>query len=327
MAFRRVAYGAAVLAALAFQIFYDGYLAQFLLVCVLALPLLSLLLSLPGLLALRLTLSSTAPRLIRGQSGQWKLGAHNALPFPVARLSLELATGNLLTGAALGQRFRITGLSGGQTRALPMDCSHCGALTGQIRRAKGLDYLGLFAFPLSPPPRLQALVLPAPAPMEDLPGLDQLWAQVGAVLGRAQSGEDYEIRDYRPGDPIRSIHWKLSSKYDQPVVREPLKNDRPQVVLSFDLFGDPDRLDRVLARLWTASTFLLEREISHELRWTAPGGRLCTAAVASMAQLTDSLAQILSQPAPAQCPPPAAIPQDPRLAHLHITGGEEEDTP
>lgn len=45
---RRMVYGAALLAALLFQILYDGYLAQFFLVCVLALPLLSLLLSLRG---------------------------------------------------------------------------------------------------------------------------------------------------------------------------------------------------------------------------------------------------------------------------------------
>ena len=37
---RRIVYGVALLAALALQIFYDGYLAQFLLICVIALPLL-----------------------------------------------------------------------------------------------------------------------------------------------------------------------------------------------------------------------------------------------------------------------------------------------
>ena len=68
MAGRRILYGAALAAALAFQIFYDGYLAQFLLLCVIVLPLLSLALSLPGMLRLRLTLSACAPRL-PGASG------------------------------------------------------------------------------------------------------------------------------------------------------------------------------------------------------------------------------------------------------------------
>ena len=71
MAGRRILYGAALAAALAFQIFYDGYLAQFLLLCVIALPLLSLALSLPGMLRLRLTLSACAPGCSRepGASG------------------------------------------------------------------------------------------------------------------------------------------------------------------------------------------------------------------------------------------------------------------
>ena len=66
---RRIVYGTALLAALAFQIFYDGYLAQFLLVCIILLPVLSLLLSLPGLLGLRLSLSAAPShlRVLRGE--------------------------------------------------------------------------------------------------------------------------------------------------------------------------------------------------------------------------------------------------------------------
>lgn len=33
--------------------------------------------------------------------------------------------------------------------------------------------------------------------------------------------EIYDIREYMPGDDIRSIHWKLSSKTDKLILREP----------------------------------------------------------------------------------------------------------
>ena len=33
---------------------------------------------------------------------------------------------------------------------------------------------------------------------------------------RRGPGEDYDLREYRPGDPLRSVHWKLSSKSEHP---------------------------------------------------------------------------------------------------------------
>ena len=325
MAGRRIVYGAALAAALAFQIFYDGYLAQFLLVCVLALPVLSLLLSLPGLLGLRLSLSASPSRPLRGQEGQWRVGADNAAPFPVARLTLELLVGNALTGAQRRDRLRLSGLSGGQARSFPMDCGHCGALTGRIAKARALDFLGLFSLPVAVPPPVQALVLPQPAPPEELPELGGLSAQAGPGLGRGGGSEDYELRDYRPGDPIRSIHWKLSSKHDELVVREPLGGRRPRIFLSFDLFGSPDRLDRVLARLWTASLVLTRQDLPHEICWVGPDGQVERAPVTSQAQLTACMTRILSQRAPEAKPQtPLAFPERPGLAHLHLTDGEED---
>ena len=37
---------------------------------------------------------------------------------------------------------------------------------------------------------------------------------------RRESDEPGDIRPYRPGDPIRRIHWKLSAKRDELLVRE-----------------------------------------------------------------------------------------------------------
>lgn len=325
MASRRIVYGLALLAALAFQIFYDGYLAQFLLVCLLALPALSLLLSLPGLAGLRLALSPSSPQLAQGQEGQWRLTARSSLPLPVARLTLRLTFHNALTGATAAQRLQLAGLASGQTRPLPLEGDHCGALTCQVTRARALDFLGLFSLPVRRPDPAQALVLPQPVPLEELPGLEPLLAQTGMGPGSAPDEEDEDLRDYRPGDPIRAIHWKLSSKYDALVVRERALCGRPQVALSFDLFGPPARLDRVLARLWTASRFLAGRGLAHEICWTAPDGQPRREVVDGQGQLLSCMARILSQPAPAARPQPSApLPHSPGLSRLHITAGEED---
>ena len=78
------------------------------------------------------------------------------------------------------------------------------------------------------------------------------------------------LRDYRPGDPLRSIHWKLSSKRDEPVVRETLEPIQPLIVVTYDHFGTPEALDRTFARLYGLSRRLLEQGYPHHIQWSCP---------------------------------------------------------
>lgn len=322
---RRIVYGVALLAALALQIFYDGYLAQFLLICVIALPLLSLALSLRGVIGMHLELTPSASQLVQGESGQWQIAAHTRSFLPVARLTMVVTLENRLTGDRQRQRLKTSGLSRGMARTLPMDTAHCGQLTCQLHRVRALDLLGLFAFPVSTPALVHALVLPQPAPTEDLPPLPQMPAGDSLKWRGTPSIEDYDLREYRPGDPLRSIHWKLSSKHDSLVVREPVKTGLPQAAVTVDLFGDGDRLDQVLGRLWTVSQALLGREIPHTIVWIDRDQAQRQEAVASQAQLLAAMADLLSCPAPTQ---PPTVPLDlSRLGQapqVHVTLGEED---
>lgn len=322
---RRMVYGAALLAALLFQILYDGYLAQFFLVCVLALPLLSLLLSLRGVRGLELGLSPSAPRLRRGSQGAWQVTVSTASSLPVPQLTVSVSFQNTLTGQKTRQRIRLSGLGGGVTRTFPMAGEHCGLLTCQLSRARALDCLGLFAFPVPVPAPARALVLPLSLPREGLPELPQPPTGDAPSRRGSPSPGDYELREYRPGDPLRAIHWKLSSKHDQLVVREPVHSGLPQVVVTFDLFGDEVELDRVLDRLWTLSQALLDRGIPHTLVWLDRTRRQQERTVASRLQLSAALAFLLSQPAPDL--PSLAAPDLSRLSqlpHIHLTGREED---
>ena len=318
---RRIVYGVALLAALALQIFYDGYLAQFLLICVIALPLLSLALSLRGVIGVHLELTPSASQLVQGESGQWQIAAHTRSFLPVARLTMVVTLENRLTGDRQRQRLKTSGLSRGMARTLPMDTSHCGQLTCQLHRVRALDLLGLFAFPVSTPALVHALVLPQPAPTEDLPPLPQMPAGDSLKWRGTPSIEDYDLREYRPGDPLRSIHWKLSSKHDSLVVREPVKTGLPQVAVIVDLFGDGDRLDQVLGRLWTVCLNLLGREIPHTIVWMDRDQAQRQEAVASQAQFLAAMADLLSCPAWDKRPG-STSPLERRMPHESRTPGQ-----
>ena len=85
------------------------------------------------------------------------------------------------------------------------------------------DPFGLFKSFASIPNPQSVLVLPKryPLPPIHLPGVRKY--QPGGVALASSVGDSEEflsLRDYRPGDPLRRIHWKSWAKIDKPIVKE-----------------------------------------------------------------------------------------------------------
>lgn len=320
---RRILYGLALIAALLFQIFYDRYLARYVLAGVVSIPILSLLLALPGALGLRLELTGEGAEAPRGDAGQWRLRVARPRFWPVSRLDLRLELGNDLTGWTRRERLTEAG-PGAEERQIPVQADHCGRATCRVTRARALDCMGLFAIPVRLPPPAVLLVLPVAVPEAELPAVELPEAPEAPAGNSLVPNGDYELRDYRAGDPLRSIHWKLSSKRDELVVREWRGENRPRVVLAVDRFGTPEELDRVLDRLYTLSVGLLDRDCPHMVRWQAEG-TLRSAAVADRGTLLDCLNELLSSPAPLTGTPMGELlPEEQGVPTVYVTSGEEE---
>ena len=159
-----------------------------------------------------------------------------------------------------------------QARSARLTTPHCGRLICRAERAWTCDLLGLFPLPI--PTGRPAAVLILPPDMEQALPERLLGGGPGggALLPRPGGGpgEDYDLRDYRPGDPLRSVHWKLSSKRDELVVRETLEPRQTTLVLTYDHFGAPAALDQTFARLCALSRALLERGRPHHIQWASP---------------------------------------------------------
>ena len=84
-----------------------------------------------------------------------------------------------------------------------------------------------------------------------LPGWQQDWQQ---------------IRQFRPGDNLSNIHWKLSAKVDELMIREPMESARGLMLLTMDLCGTAPELDLKLGRLLWLSNWLLEQQIVYDVR-------------------------------------------------------------
>lgn len=326
MAGRRLLYALVLLGALAFQIFNTVYLAHFLLALVLCLPFLALAVSLPAMLRCRVWIEGHDA--LRAEPAYFQVRVSIPSRLPVGRLSVRLRQENTMTGVGTNRRVVLTGAADGAVFTVSADTAHCGRLRCGGRRAKVCDCLGLFALP-RPVLEASALVLPRQAPPQRLPepAPDQ---QTGPTpcprTGRR--GEDYELRPYRPGDPMRQVHWKLSAKQqDDLVVREMLEDRVPTVVVLFDRGGAAQAVDHRLDRLDTLCRTLLAKERSFHVLFR-DGEQTVSHPVGNEHQLYGLMAALLSRPTPpelASMPPcrPAGLTGP--VQFCHITEGEEDD--
>ncbi|MFR2151386.1 MAG: DUF58 domain-containing protein, partial [Christensenellales bacterium] len=107
---------------------------------------------------------------------------------------------------------------------LSLGISHCGLLTVSVDRADVRDVFGLCSFAVradcardtwAPPS-----CFPAQVALEAFPAHAQEDSRFSAVRRGEDFSETQSIRPYVPGDPVRQIHWKLSAKTGQTLLRE-----------------------------------------------------------------------------------------------------------
>ncbi|OGK92017.1 MAG: hypothetical protein A2X51_09375 [Candidatus Rokubacteria bacterium GWC2_70_24] len=120
------------------------------------------------------------------------------------------------------------------------------------------DPLGLFRARVTVSAPQSVLVLPRryPVPALALPGPRKY--QQGGVALAASVGDSEEfvaLRDYRPGDPVRRIHWKSWARSGRPVVKEFQDEFFVRHALVLDTFAAPEEGARFEEAVSVAASF------------------------------------------------------------------------
>lgn len=285
MAGRRLAYLALLSGCGIFYLAYGEWFSWLALVLVLSLPWLSLLLSGPAMLSFRLNLDG-AGDLTMGTPGELWLQGGCRLPLPPFRGRIRLT--HCFTGEMLWYD---------PARGLPTE--HCGAWVARGEKGRVCDYLGLFSLPRnSGEPRI-IRIRPRPVPIAALPELDKYLARAWRPKSGGGFGENHEIRPYRPGDNLNQMHWKLTAKTGNWMLREPMEPQRGLILLTMELRGTPEELDRKFGRLAWLGQHLLDNGLPFQLR-VLTGEGICSLPVADLGQLQRQIDQLLCSPAAAE---------------------------
>lgn len=278
--------------ALVFHIYYFGWYSWFVLVLAVALPWFSLLVSLLAMLRTRLRMDAPA-LLTRNEAAYVTLRAGNGfLPQPLCRFRLTI------TAVMTGERRSLRQSTQSQgSWYVPLDTAHAGAYLCQVEKARVYDYLGLFRLPVRAPAPVETVIRPVPREPARLPNLRHFLVRQLKPKPGGGFSEEHELRDYRPGDSMREIHWKLSVKTDRTIVREAQEPVRGLTLLTFDLRGTPGRVDATLEELLWLSQWLLDHDTPHQILWIDPTDcETATAPIEAPADLEALLSRLLHTP-------------------------------
>jgi len=295
----RIIYILALTGAISFYALYPYWFSGYLFVVLLLLMPFDLLIGLPGMLSKRVALA--APNILeQGAEGTLSITTiQKKRQFPAKCIKLRL---NVSSDGVCSKRRLTCGAKRGSRYNMPIDTKHSGVTTFELKRIRTVSLIGLFALPVRISRKVSVLILPAPVKPPHIAALPR-----GVVFKPKPGGgfsEDYDLRPYRQGDRIRSVHWKISAKFDSLIIREPLvPPPHSRLVEAVPWDGASER-DLILGRLRWISDYLLRWELPYFLKMGSDGP---VAEITRPADLTEYIYRYLDGSAHT-LPAPAAMP-------------------
>ena len=267
-----------LLASVALYLFTDAGYAAFLVV--LFAVLLGGAAVVTGLTGNAITATLSAPlQGERGEEAKAALTVANPGRLPIIKCRTRLTAENMLNGekSELNPDFSIWPGKTDQMDFALKD-SHCGLLKLSVEGGEISDPLGIFTKETAFDRNSETV-----ANMYYLPQVSELGISTEEVstydmesykYSQSQKGSDpsemFDIKAYGEGDSYKAIHWKLSSKLDEIMIREhglPIENRVLVIVDKRPAAEDKDLLDRKVEFTASFSYTLLKKGVFHSLGW------------------------------------------------------------
>lgn len=200
--------------------------------------------------------------------------------FTCGRGSFALECENLLTGEKELRKVAFTVSGKAETEIYAsFSFAHCGRVRFRADTVSCFDIFGLIGFSHKIALETAVLVLPQLYATR----LEVSSGQVSDVdsdeysMYRAgfDASETYALREYKAGDPIKNIHWKLSQKSDELILRElslPVQNSLLILIENVRLGDDTESYAAETAEAMgeiavSLSMALCEQKYEHRIAW------------------------------------------------------------
>lgn len=273
---KRITWILIILFAAILYLFANGTGTLALLISCIAAPLISLLIIFVSGRHMTITLDKVDPDS-EDQSVRLFLKNHDIMP--VSNVVVAVRCRNLRTGETeqidVTKSLRPKGKAEEIIKVIP---SHAGKYEISIESAGVSDPLQLWQRKIAAEDRLYITVMPTLFDMDLLvtsssSAMPESYSYIDGRNGN-DPGEVRGIREYVPGDSIKNIHWKLSSKVDKLLVKEmglPI-TDQFLVILdnAADVGLNPDALDAIASVFRSVLNTLMSEGVDFTAGWTSP---------------------------------------------------------
>ena len=198
---------------------------------------------------------------------------NNESVFPAAVVRGLLVVQNGLTGTSVRRKIRAS-VAGKASRTIRfrVEDAEVGKLFATVSDLRTQDLFGLVSYPVSHIAAAELLVPPPDVPAEVLMMEAKETTGESIRYSENEKGNDvselYDVREYLPGDDVRAIHWKLSAKQEEPILREFSMPLNYSVILLVELAeASADALQSCVAYASALSKGLLEAGVLHTMMW------------------------------------------------------------
>lgn len=240
----------------------------------LLLPLASLCLFLAATKGLNIMLSLPAT-IQENSEAELIIKVNKPTTLQLARISLNINVFNSLSENQISKTLEIKRLQHkNENISFKLSAEDFGKLRVSVLKAYAFDSLGLFRKKLPDIPESSMLILPK---LFDVDIVNQPKVEItdeGQVYSQHKPGRDnteiFAMHQYVPGDDIRKIHWKLSSKSDELMVRD------FSLPLNYSLFlllelpkgkAEPSTFPAAVKLILSLSYALNMQQMGHSIGW------------------------------------------------------------
>ena len=214
----------------------------------------------------------------RGQEAKATLTVSNPGRLPIIKCKARVTAENMLNGEKdeITPDFSIWPGKKDEI-AFALKDSHCGLMKLALEEGEISDPLGIFTrktvFDKSSDLQANMYYLPQVSELVVSPDEMGTYDMESYKYSQSQKGNDpsemFDIKAYSEGDSYKAIHWKLSSKLDEIMIREhglPIEN-RVLVILDKRPAGEKDAVDTKIEFTASLSYSLLRKGVYHSLGW------------------------------------------------------------
>ncbi len=182
---------------------------------------------------------------------------------------------------------------------------HAGKVDILFKKARVLDYFGVFSLPVKMKKRLSVSFLPRVHSLEPTLRKNTYTASETNLYSQHKPGDDpaevFAIREYVDGDKLSRIHWKLTSKQEKYMVKDyslPINESvliLPELVFDEGTETDLDLIDAVLEIAFSLSHTLIERKTLHAIGYyNAEADKVCTQKINDLDDLYSVFGEIFN---------------------------------